>query len=89
VVSAAATFPLEVTRRRMMAGAGYPNFVAALLTIARVEGVSALFNGMLLSLMKQGPAVAITMAAFEVSSGGRQREACVPGCARTVCSQRP
>lgn len=54
----------------MMAGAGYQNVIAALITIAREEGVSALFNGLLFSLTKQGPAVAITMAAFEVGSGG-------------------
>lgn len=45
VVSATATFPLEVARRRMMVGAAYPNTAAALITIAQKEGVPALFNG--------------------------------------------
>lgn len=45
VVSATATFPLEVARRRMMVGAAYPNTAAAIATIARTEGAGALFNG--------------------------------------------
>ena len=60
------TYPLEVTRRRMMMGAPHANVAAALAAIVRSEGVAALFNGVLLSLVKQGPQMAITMSTYEV-----------------------
>lgn len=65
VVSASATFPLEVARRRMMVGAAYPNTAAAIATIAREEGVGALFNGVWLSVVKQAPQYAIGFAVYE------------------------
>lgn len=65
VISAVATYPLEVARRRMMAGAPYSNVAAALITIVRTEGSTALFNGVWLSLLKQGPSMAITFATYE------------------------
>ncbi|KAL4859773.1 Arabinosyltransferase RRA3 [Chlorella vulgaris] len=60
-----AVYPLEVARRRMMAGAPYSNVAAALITIVRTEGSTALFNGVWLSLLKQGPSMAITFATYE------------------------
>ncbi|KAL4448110.1 hypothetical protein ABPG75_005329 [Micractinium tetrahymenae] len=68
VLSAGLTYPLEVARRRMMAGAPHPNVVAALATIARSEGPGALFNGVLLSaVIKQAPQMAITFATYEMA----------------------
>lgn len=69
VLSASLTYPLEVARRRMMAGAPHPNVAAALATIAQTEGPGALFNGVLLSaVIKQAPQMAITFATYEVGS---------------------
>jgi hypothetical protein len=51
----------------MMAGAPYSNVAAALITIVRTEGSTALFNGVWLSLLKQGPSMAITFATYEVT----------------------
>ncbi|KDD75474.1 hypothetical protein H632_c667p2 [Helicosporidium sp. ATCC 50920] len=65
VVSATATFPLEVARRRMMVSAAYPHTAAAIATIVRQEGVGALFNGVWLSLVKQAPQYAITFMVYE------------------------
>ena len=59
----------------MMAGAAYPNMAAAVATIVRREGVGALFNGLLLSLVKQGPQMAITFATYEASAGACRRAA--------------
>ncbi|KAL4444876.1 hypothetical protein ABPG77_003926 [Micractinium sp. CCAP 211/92] len=68
VLSASLTYPLEVARRRMMAGAPHPNVAAALATIARTEGPGALFNGVLLSaVIKQAPQMAITFATYEMA----------------------
>ena len=50
----------------MMVGAPHANMAAALAAIVRSEGAAALFNGVLLSLVKQGPQVAITMSTYEV-----------------------
>ena len=47
-------------------GAPHANVAAALAAIVRSEGVAALFNGVLLSLVKQGPQMAITMSTYEV-----------------------
>ncbi len=44
VASTAATFPLEVVRRRAMVGMNYPNTLAALTGIAAAEGLGALYN---------------------------------------------
>ncbi|GAB4823941.1 hypothetical protein N2152v2_010987 [Parachlorella kessleri] len=66
VASSSITYPLEVARRRMMMGAIYPGGVAgAITTIARQEGVAALFSGVWLGLVKQAPTFAIQFAAFE------------------------
>lgn len=70
VLSASATYPLEVTRRRMMMAtpsAAHPHFAAVLRAIARQEGVAALFNGLLLTLCKQAPQGAITFLTYELA----------------------
>jgi hypothetical protein len=56
----------------MMAGAAnHPNAAVALVAIVQQEGAGALFNGLVLSLVKQAPQSAITMAAFEVRTYGQ------------------
>ncbi|KAI7842381.1 hypothetical protein COHA_004020 [Chlorella ohadii] len=67
VVSATATYPLEVLRRRMMAGASQPHVVSLLREMLRHEGPGALFNGVTLTLVKQAPTMAITFAAYEMA----------------------
>lgn len=53
IVSAVATFPLEVARRRMMAGGTHGNLVATVLNIVSQEGVGALFRGVGVMVVKQ------------------------------------
>ena len=53
VMSAVTTFPLEVARRRMMAGGAHGNLVATVVGIVSKEGVGALFNGVGVMLVKQ------------------------------------
>lgn len=65
VVSAVVTFPLEVVRRRMMAGGAHGNLGAALVGIMRQEGPGALFNGVWLTVLKQAPQYALGFASYE------------------------
>jgi solute carrier family 25 (mitochondrial phosphate transporter), member 23/24/25/41 len=66
IVSASATFPLEVARRRMMMkGCPYGTLPAAIVGIARNEGLGALFNGIWLMVLKQGPQYALGFATYE------------------------
>jgi len=66
VASASVTFPLEVVRRRMMAGAyQYTSSLNALLTIAGSEGIGALYRGAGLGVIKQAPQYALTFWVYE------------------------
>ena len=69
VASAVATFPLEVARRRMMAGTGgpYGNVGVALVAIVSKEGVGALFRGVELTIIKQAPQYALGFASYEMA----------------------
>jgi len=67
VFSAVATFPLEVARRRMMAGGPYRNVGAALVGIVSKEGVGALFRGVELTIVKQAPQYALGFASYEMA----------------------
>ncbi|KAH7617418.1 putative Adenine nucleotide transporter BT1, chloroplastic/amyloplastic/mitochondrial [Nannochloris sp. 'desiccata'] len=67
VSSAVATFPLEVARRRMMAGGPYRNVGAALVGIVSKEGVGALFRGVELTIVKQAPQYALGFASYEMA----------------------
>lgn len=49
------SFPWQVVRRRMMAGAAYPSVLAAVRTIAAEEGWRALYRGLGVSCIKQAP----------------------------------
>ncbi len=55
----------------MAGAANHPNAAVALVAIVQQEGAGALFNGLVLSLVKQAPQSAITMAAFEVRTYGQ------------------
>ncbi len=63
--AATATFPLEVVRRRMMMGAKFANTGAALVTIAKNEGVGALFAGVGLNWAKVVPAAGLQIYSYE------------------------
>jgi solute carrier family 25 phosphate transporter 23/24/25/41 len=67
VSSAVVTFPLEVARRRMMAGGPYTNVGVALVGIVSKEGVGALFRGVELTIMKQAPQYALGFASYEIA----------------------
>ena len=68
VLSAVFTFPFEVARRRMMAGSVmYGNLPAALVGIVSQEGIGALYKGVELMILKQGPQYAISFAAYEAA----------------------
>jgi len=64
-VGATCCFPLEVVRRRMMMGAPYKNTMDALITIARSEGVGALFNGCFLGWVKLAPSSGLSFYCYE------------------------
>jgi hypothetical protein len=65
VTAATATFPLEVVRRRMMVGAVSGGTLAALGSIAKAEGVGALFAGCSLNFVKLAPASGLSIYAYE------------------------
>jgi hypothetical protein len=65
VTAATATFPLEVVRRRMMMGAVAGNTLTALTSIAKAEGVAALFAGCSLNYVKVLPASGLSIYAYE------------------------
>mmetsp|Transcript_32640 Transcript_32640/g.45305 ORF Transcript_32640/g.45305 Transcript_32640/m.45305 type:complete len:380 (-) Transcript_32640:224-1363(-) len=63
--SATVTFPLEVVRRRMMMGSAYKNTFHALYTIAKTEGVDALFKGCVLGWFKLAPSAGLSFYCYE------------------------
>ena len=65
--AATATYPLEVVRRRMMMNsAKYANMGVALATIAKEEGVPALFAGVGLNWAKVVPAGGLQIYSYEL-----------------------
>eukprot|EP00884_Botryococcus_braunii_P003137 jgi/Botrbrau1/12824/Bobra.20_1s0014.1 len=66
VAATAASFPLEVVRRRAMVGKCSFNTFAALRTIAKTEGTGALYKGMVLTWAKQAPQYAVQMMVYDM-----------------------
>ncbi|KAL8189622.1 hypothetical protein R6Q57_029188 [Mikania cordata] len=68
-ISSSATFPLEVARKHMQAGAVngrvYDNMLHALLTILEKEGVAGLYRGLGPSCIKIVPAAGISFMCYE------------------------
>lgn len=68
-ISSSATFPLEVARKHMQAGAingrVYDNMLHALLCILEKEGVAGLYRGLGPSCMKLVPAAGISFMCYE------------------------
>lgn len=68
-ISSSATFPLEVARKHMQAGAingrVYDNMLHALLTILEKEGVQGLYRGLGPSCVKIVPAAGISFMCYE------------------------
>lgn len=68
-ISSSATFPLEVARKHMQAGAVngrvYDNMLHALLTILEKEGVRGLYRGLGPSCIKIVPAAGISFMCYE------------------------
>ncbi|KAH7657167.1 solute carrier family 25 (mitochondrial phosphate transporter) member 23/24/25/41 protein [Dioscorea alata] len=69
-VSSSATFPLEVARKHMQAGAVggrqvYKNMLHALLSILEQEGIGGLYKGLGPSCMKLVPAAGISFMCYE------------------------
>lgn len=68
-ISSSATFPLEVARKHMQAGAlngrQYRNMLHALINIMEHEGVSGLYRGLGPSCMKLVPAAGISFMCYE------------------------
>ncbi|KAM6553494.1 hypothetical protein CsatB_014256 [Cannabis sativa] len=68
-ISSCATFPLEVARKQMQAGAfngrQYKNLLHALLSIIEREGISGLYRGLGPSCMKLIPAAGISFMCYE------------------------
>ena len=67
VTSATVSFPLEVVRRRMMMGTASGNTLTAIATIARTEGVSSLYKGVVLTWVKQAPQYAVTFCCYDLA----------------------
>ncbi|KAK9814714.1 hypothetical protein WJX72_010326 [[Myrmecia] bisecta] len=67
LLSATATFPLEVVRRRMMLGTAKGNTFKAVAAIAAAEGWGSLYKGLALTWAKQVPQNAITFVAYDLS----------------------
>jgi hypothetical protein len=65
LLSASATFPLEVVRRRMMMGTAKGNTFVAIASIYRSEGLQALFKGIALTWAKTAPQYAVTFLAYD------------------------
>ena len=68
-ISSSATFPLEVARKHMQAGAlngrQYRNMLHALISILEHEGVPGLYRGLGPSCMKLVPAAGISFMCYE------------------------
>lgn len=68
-ISSSATFPLEVARKHMQAGAlngrQYRNMLHALISILETEGVAGLYRGLGPSCMKLVPAAGISFMCYE------------------------
>ncbi|KAI5640863.1 hypothetical protein M9H77_00165 [Catharanthus roseus] len=68
-ISSSATFPLEVARKHMQAGAlngrQYRNMLHALVSILEHEGISGLYRGLGPSCMKLVPAAGISFMCYE------------------------
>ncbi|XP_071729518.1 adenine nucleotide transporter BT1, chloroplastic/mitochondrial-like [Rutidosis leptorrhynchoides] len=68
-ISSSATFPLEVARKHMQAGAingrVYDNMLHALLSILEMEGVQGLYRGLGPSCIKIVPAAGISFMCYE------------------------
>lgn len=68
-VSSSATFPLEVARKQMQAGAingrQYQNMLYALTSIVEKEGIPGLYRGLGPSCMKLVPAAGISFMCYE------------------------
>lgn len=68
-ISSSATFPLEVARKHMQAGAingrQYNNMLHALLSILEKEGVPGLYKGLGPSCLKLVPAAGISFMCYE------------------------
>ncbi|KAL3535846.1 hypothetical protein ACH5RR_004307 [Cinchona calisaya] len=68
-ISSSATFPLEVARKHMQAGAlngrQYRNILHALVSILKHEGVAGLYRGLGPSCMKLVPAAGISFMCYE------------------------
>ena len=64
--AATVTFPLEVVRRRMMMGAKFANTGAAIVGIAKAEGVGALFAGLGLNWIKVAPSSGLSIWSYEL-----------------------
>ncbi|KAL8239754.1 hypothetical protein R6Q59_016321 [Mikania micrantha] len=68
-ISSSATFPLEVARKHMQAGAingrVYDNMLHALLSILEKEGINGLYRGLGPSCMKLMPAAGISFMCYE------------------------
>ncbi|KAA6425606.1 MAG: hypothetical protein FRX49_04503 [Trebouxia sp. A1-2] len=65
LISASATFPVEVVRRRMMVGTAKGGTWAALTSIAQQEGWRSLYKGIGLTWVKQAPQYAVTFLAYD------------------------
>ncbi|KAL3135657.1 hypothetical protein ABBQ38_006136 [Trebouxia sp. C0009 RCD-2024] len=66
LLSASATFPVEVVRRRMMVGTAKGSTFGALRTIAQKEGWRSLYKGIGLTWAKQAPQYAVTFLAYDL-----------------------
>ena len=67
VMAATATFPLEVVRRRMMAGAVKGNPLAVVALIYREQGMQALFAGCTMNYVKLAPSAGLSFYVYEVA----------------------
>jgi len=67
-LASSASFPLEVVRRRAMCGqlAGASHPLAAMVLIAKTEGVKALYKGAAVSWLKLAPAAGLSFAVYEL-----------------------
>ncbi|KAL6603861.1 hypothetical protein ACP70R_044222 [Stipagrostis hirtigluma subsp. patula] len=64
-ISSTATFPLEVARKQMQAGAVYNNVFHALYCIMEKEGIGGLYKGLGPSCIKLMPAAGISFMCYE------------------------
>ena len=66
VMAATATFPIEVVRRRMMAGIVSGNPITAIYTIYQTQGISALFAGCTMNWIKLAPSAGLSFYVYEL-----------------------